>query len=728
MDVVSTPQHIHWNPYSPALFEEAAAQDKLLLLDSGASWCHWCHVMDQTTYEDEELIALVAEKFIAVRIDRDRHGELDAYLQRTAALSGGQAGGWPLTVILTPQGHVLFKATYLPPRADERLGAGMGLIDILRRLDEYWRSHRQEISQAGAQLAEHLQRQYQDFFANAQALGPLPIRRAVRGIKADRDTRHGGFGSAPKFFHASALELLLSEGWRGEKEALEAAVHALTAMAQGGVYDLVGGGFHRYSVDNGWHVPHFEKMAGDNAALLGLYAQAFALTGDERFERVARETLAFIGMTLCDAEGNGFYASQDADSAAGDDGDYFTWTLDEMRAALGEEAQIAIKFFDANQAGDMPDRPGRNVLHRPRSVEEYARTRGLEVDQLRQILTTARLKLFQARRARPSPSVDTTIFADINGMMIDAHLTAGEKLNDGRAIHLALATLDSVTAKLRDDRGVFAHYRDEGQLQGIGLLADQAWMARALLHAYATSLGPQYLQGARTLADYILANLVHADGAFVAAPADGEFAPPIQPPNGSDASLAAWPLQPFVSWEDSPVRSAGSVAAEMLVDLAYLTGEAKYRQAAGRALESVAGAIEEPTAFSLAGCALAIDHYLRGPRTIVIAGDQPAASCPLHTKATLDCGACTTAGRDDQKVTEQLSIVAHQSYLSGGIVMVLHRDNEVHRQVQQRLGLPEGPKPSAYVCRPGACLAPATTVQLLQERLKELARLEREQP
>ena len=524
MAKTATKEGICWRSWGSAAFEEARRSGKLILLDSGASWCHWCHVMDHQTYEDGEVIALINERFIPVRIDRDRLPDVDARFQSSVPIITSQGGGWPLTVLVTPEGHALYKTTYLPPRADEGIGASMGLIELLEVLERHWRENRQAIADAAERLSEGLLQERRQIYCQAGKLTDDLVDTIFAGLERAYDSQHGGFGDAPKFFNAPALELLETLAWRGNARARDMLVKTLQSIARGGVYDHVGGGFHRYSLDARWHVPHFEKMAADNAALLAIYANAYALTGLKDFQQVAMETRDWIDHVLGGSKREGFYASQDADAGPGDDGDYFTWTAEEFRAATGELADVAMDYYDIDAQGDMPDRPGRNVLHIVKPPDVQARLQNISPQELTARIEQARHYLRSARANRRSPAADRTAFADVNGMMIDAYLTCYERLDDAGAGEIAFATLDHLLAVLRDDRGVFAHYRQDGILENAGLLADQAWMARALVHAFAASAKREYLDAAAILADYIIGELASEYGGFAAARPQGRLA------------------------------------------------------------------------------------------------------------------------------------------------------------------------------------------------------------
>ncbi|MCE5280131.1 MAG: thioredoxin domain-containing protein [Planctomycetaceae bacterium] len=763
----TTTTEIQWLPWGPEAFERASREGKLILLDSGATWCHWCHVMDRETYEDGQVIELVNERFIPVRIDRDRLPDVDAHFQRANPILRSSGAGWPLTVLVTPEGHALFKATFLPPRAGDR-GIGAGLVDVLQKLDEYWRANRQQLAQAGQQTTEYTIEQLNDAYSRPGPLDGEIVDEIVEGIKDSYDPRHGGFGDAPKFFVASALELLMARAWAGDDPAQEMVERTLTMMARGGVYDQLGGGFHRYSVDERWHVPHFEKMGYDNAALLRVYADAYALTGREDFARVVRETLGWVAEDLTawqesgehssmgvspmsttgvppvegknmgatgathnsvvrvpDRSGSGmhgrdahatqqehgrdaratqqehgrdarathgqdaratgavagFYASQDAD-LDGDDGDFFTWTIDEIHEAIGPQpvqADTIIAWYDVDEVGDVHTRPGRNVLHEPRTLDQFARLTQRDAAELRELVAQGKAALQIVRRQRRAPAIDKTIFADINGMLIDAHLHAAARLGLTEPRRTALAALDALLETHRDERGVFGHFRNHEGLQGVGRLEDQAWMLRALIGAYAATASERYLDAAQRAAQYIMKELTAQDGGLLSAPAVSQPSP---------AAVA-----PQRAWEDAPVRSAASVAAQAMIDLGRLTGRQEYSQAGAAALGSFAGRAQRGFGTFLAGYAQAVDQHLNGPRTI------------------------TVVGAVDDARTGELLAAARRAYVPGDLVLSVDPGQAASLE---RLGVKAAEGPAAYVCRAGSCLPPAKSVEELCQRLEQL--------
>ena len=661
-------------PWGLEAFDRAAREDKLVLLDSGATWCHWCHVMEHVTYDDPDVAGLINSQFVAVRIDRDRQPDVDARFQRASALTGSGAGGWPLTAVITPEGHLLFKGTFLPPRADQQYGASAGLLDILKQLDVYWRRHREDVARAAGQLTAQVLEHERQAFDSQGELSMELVERVAGGIKKQSDTEHGGFGNAPKFYAATAIRLMLNRAWDGDRQARQIVDKALVAIARGGVFDQIGGGFHRYSVDARWHVPHFEKMAYDNAPMLANYCDAYRLLGREEFATVARRTIAWVNDTL---RGRGaFFASQDADTQPNDDGDYFTWTVHEFEQAAGPDAPALIALYGADEAGHMPGRVGRNVLHLARAPEQVASLLKIEPESVGQAIERGNASLAAARERRVAPKVDQTLFADLNGMMIDAFLTAHERLGDALPRAAALEALADVLLKLRLEDGSFAHYLDDGKLTGWGLLPDQAWMLRALVHAYAVEPDDRYLQNARELGDYILDNLVGDTRAFVSAR-------PGDPLEGGE----------LIVWDDSPTQSPPSVTAEALVQLGHLTDDGRYAEAAGAALRSFAGGVNEEWGTFLAGYALAVDQYIGAPSVTVI-------------------------GSRDEQSAQVLAQTARTAAVPGTLVIVLDPVRPAHVSALGRLGLPPKPTTIAYVCRRGTCLEPATTPEELEKTIR----------
>src|SRR5438270_2066628 len=362
-------QPIHWHEWGEAAFATAKRENKPILLDIGAVWCHWCHVMDRETYDDPKIAQIVNERFVAVKVDRDERPDIDSRYQIAVSAISGQ-GGWPLTAFLTADGKPFYGGTYFPPV--EHYGRP-SFRRVLASIAEAYKSKRDEVTESAQQVMSAIS-QAEAFAGRSADFSPAVIDKIIDSAAKTFDVQHGGFGSSPKFPHPSALDLLIDRFAKNAEPYLGTIINTtLEKMAKGGVYDQLAGGFHRYSVDERWVVPHFEKMVYDNSELLKNYVHGYQVTGNEFFAEVARDIIGWMDEWLSDRERGGFYASQDADINMDDDGDYFTWTLDEARAVLSaEEAEVAALYYDIGQVGEMHHDPTKNVLFVAARVHQIA--------------------------------------------------------------------------------------------------------------------------------------------------------------------------------------------------------------------------------------------------------------------------------------------------------------------------------------------------------------------
>src|SRR5205807_761496 len=432
-------QPIRWHEWGEVAFAAAARENKPMLLDVGAVWCHWCHVMDRESYEDPEVAAIVNENFIAVKVDRDERPDIDSRYQAAVQAVSGQ-GGWPLTAFLTPDGKPFYGGTYFPPT--DGLGRPSFKRVLVSIANAYREKHGDVVEQA--KMVESAIAQAESFAGRGGRVSASVIEAIKRSTFSLFDPQHGGFGQAPKFPHPSALDLLIERYAKSGDESLRnLIVTTLEHMASGGVYDQLAGGFHRYSVDERWVVPHFEKMCYDNSELLKNYVHGYQATGSELFASVARDIIRWMDEWLSDRERGGFYASQDADISMDDDGDYFTWTLDEARAVLTEEeAQVAALHYDINEVGEMHHNPAKNVLYVRAPLDEIARRLNLSPERAKELLDSAKNKMYATRLQRPTPYVDKTVYVGWNGMCVAAYLEAARVFNLDHARSFALRSLD----------------------------------------------------------------------------------------------------------------------------------------------------------------------------------------------------------------------------------------------------------------------------------------------
>jgi uncharacterized protein YyaL (SSP411 family) len=409
-------QPIAWNEWGAEAFAKAKREDKPVLLDIGAVWCHWCHVMDRESYENPDTAHVINEFFIAVKVDRDERPDVDARYQAAVSAISGQ-GGWPLTAFLTPDGKPYFGGTYFPP--EERYGRP-SFQRVLIMMADAFKNKRDEVEDSAGSVIHAIEHN-ESFSARAGEPGAGLVEKLIVSSCKQFDERYGGFGSQPKFPHAGAIDLLLDAAGRGDDRAAHVAKVTLEKMAAGGIYDQLAGGFHRYSVDEKWIVPHFEKMAYDNSELLKNYAHAFQTFVDPQFARVANDILRWMDAWLSDRELGGFYASQDADDSLDDDGDYFTWTRDEAASVLtADELEIVAAYFNLRAVGDMHHNPQKCVLHRVTTVGAIAAKMQRPLDDVRSLLVAGQTKLYAARLKRKTPYVDKTVYTGWNGMCIAA--------------------------------------------------------------------------------------------------------------------------------------------------------------------------------------------------------------------------------------------------------------------------------------------------------------------
>ncbi len=614
-------QPIQWHEFGEEAFARAQAESKPVLLDIGAVWCHWCHVMDRESYESPEVAAVINEHFVAVKVDRDERPDVDARYQAAVQAMSGQ-GGWPLTAFLTPDGHPFFGGTYFPP--DDKFGRP-GLRRILLAIAQAYREKRAAVVESAAAVMAALS-QAEDFSGRGGEIKPRLPQRIVESALAMFDATHGGFGSAPKFPHPGALDLVIDRYARTGDDALR---HLFTTtlehMARGGVYDQLAGGFHRYSVDEKWLVPHFEKMSYDNSELLKNYVHAFQATRDPFFAHIARDIIRWLDATLSDRQHGGFFASQDADASLADDGDYFTWTLAEASQVLAaDEVVIAALHYDIGETGEMHHDPARNVLWVSAGVEEIAASSGLPAERVRDLLDAARQKLLAARLLRPTPYIDRTIYVGWNALCVAAYLEAARVLDLQPARQFALRSLDRILAQGWDhERRALRHviaYSDPGSAPRPvpGLLDDYAFTAAACLDAYEATADLSYFRFARQIADAMLERFCDRElGGFFDTPLPAFAAP------GSALGALVARRKPF---QDAPTPAGNPAAAIALLRLFHYTNESGYRDAAERTLQLFAGVAEQ---FGIFGATYGIATLMftaPSPQVIVIGEGEPAAA------------------------------------------------------------------------------------------------------
>lgn len=611
-------QPVHWRPWGEEAFRLAQQEDKPILLDIGAVWCHWCHVMDMESYEHHEIAQIINRYFVAIKVDRDERPDIDRrYQEAVQALTGH--GGWPLTAFLTPEGQVFFGGTYFPP--DTR-GGRVGLKELLPKLAEVYATQKAQVLATAEQLSQGLTQ----FAANALRKGQISetLVQEISAAMVQRfDPVHGGFGTSVKFPPGSAIEFALAKYFVDQDPTmLNIVTKTLDAMAHGGVYDQIGGGFFRYSTDPQWRVPHFEKMNDDNAELLLNYLHAYQATGMPLYREIAEGIMSYVNGVLSDQDHGGFYAHQDADMTREDDGDYYTWTVEEVRQALSqEEARVILRYYDIQPQGEMRENPAKNVPFVATRAEVIAQELNSSVEKVEWLIHQGKSRLFQTRMARKAPLVDKTIYVDRNGMMISSYLEAFQVLGDTQAKAFALKTLDLLLRKAYQERKGMYHAYFAGHARISGLLNDQVQMANALLNAFMVTGEQQYLSVAQDLMDYAVSAFWDPKGGgFFDRAAQGD-------------ALAAL-TRPFKDIDDNPSASSNGVAALVLDRLAYLTNHESYEQKALHTLEAFSGSVKGK-GHVVGSYALAVHYHLNRSAQAVIIGKKDDHNTQALWKAAL---------------------------------------------------------------------------------------------
>ncbi len=665
-------QHRHnpvdWYPWSPEAFERARADDKPLLLSVGYSACHWCHVMERESFENEEIAGLMNRLFVNIKVDREERPDVDQiYMQAVQSMTGH--GGWPMTVFLTPEGVPFYGGTSFPPVDRHGMPAFPRLI---QGVAEAYRGRRGEVVEAGKQLLEQLQ-QGERLRSSNTLLTDTILFSAYQALSGEFDAREGGMGRAPKFPQPMNWEFLL-RFWKrtGNARALEMARLTLTKMERGGMYDQLGGGFHRYSVDGQWLVPHFEKMLYDNAQLASLYLHGWLATGDAEYRRVCEETLDYILREMTHASG-GFFSAQDADSE-GVEGKFFVWSEDEIRAALpeAEMAQGALAYWGADEE---PNFEGHSILFVPRDPSQVAQDLGMPVERLAGLIAAARTRLYEVREKRIHPGLDDKVLAAWNGLALAAFAEAGRALGRADYIAAAVKNAEFVTVRMRDGERLLRSWKD-GQAKIKGYLEDYAMVGVGLLALYEATFDRRWLDESRRLADQALALFWdEREEMFFDTGEDQE-------------ALVVRPRNLF----DNAVPSGTSVAIEWLLRLAILFGEERYEALALNALRPMADLMtRHPSGF---GRYLgALDFHLGPVAEVALVWPDGSGPGPL----------AETAFRG--YVPNRLVVGAPAgSPALAGLPLLAER------------GAVDG-KPTAYVCRRYVCQLPVTDPAALVAQL-----------
>jgi uncharacterized protein len=666
---------VDWYPWGEEAFARARALDRPVFLSIGYAACHWCHVMERESFEDEATAAFLNERFVSIKVDREERPDLDAiYMDAVQALSG--SGGWPMSVFLAPDGRPFHGGTYFPP---ERRHGMPSFLDVLRAVDEAWRERRADVEGAASQLTATISRATLPPPTGAP-LARVQLAAAVAALEAEFDPVNGGWGGSPKFPAAMVLEFLLRRAAGGDARAGAMARRTLDRMSAGGIFDQLGGGFARYATDASWTVPHFEKMLYDNALLARVYLHAWALTGEAGYLGTARVTLDFMARELRLPDGV-FAASLDADTE-GVEGATYTWTAGEVAealhgAGLDDDLALAIEAYGITGRGQLD---GRSVLVGAADAARLAARGGLDVDAAAGALERVRAALLAARDERPQPARDDKALAGWNGLAIAAFADAGGRLGRsaeprlrtaGREyLAIAEAAATRLLAVLRGPDGPLRRSWAGGRASHVAMLEDHAALAEGLLVLYEASQAERWMLAARDLADEALDRFADPAGGFFDTPADGE-------------ALVARPS----SVADSAVPSGSALLVTVLLRLAALTADERYADAAERALARV-GAVAARIPLGFGQLLVALDWLLERADEVAIVGD-PADPDVGRLRAVLDRG-----------------------YRPRLVVAVASRPAESAVPLLAARFALDG-RPTAFVCRDFACRRPVTEPEAL---------------
>ncbi len=660
---------VDWFEWGDEAFARATERDEPILLSVGYAACHWCHVMAHESFEDPGTAAFMNANFVNVKVDREERPDVDAiYMDAVQAMTG--QGGWPMTVFLTPDGEPFFAGTYFP---DEPRHGMPSFTQVLQAITEAWRDRRPAALDQAERVTAALRRS-DALRASDEPLTEAILQQAVAGLSGAFDPDWGGFGGAPKFPQPMTLEFLLRMHLRGTPGALDMVTRTLDRMANGGIHDQLGGGFHRYSVDGRWHVPHFEKMLYDNAQLARLYLHAYQVTGREPYRAVVARTLDYLLREMRHPDG-GFFSSQDADSE-GIEGRYFVWSFDDLVATAGEGGEAVAAFFGALPGGNWE---GTNVLWQPQAIGVVAEQQAIPVVELGGRVLAAIPRLFEAREARVHPGTDDKVLAAWNGLAIAAFAEAARVLDEPRYAEAAADAAGFVLTHLRDGEGRLQRSWRDGRTSGPGFLDDHAMMAAASIELYQTTFDPRWMREARSLADEMVRRF-H----------DGENGGFFQVASDADARLLTRPKELF----DNAVPAGNSVAAEVLLKLALFRGDPSAERLGVSALRIGRDLMARaPSAF---GHALgALDLYLSNSKEIAVVGEPgPARDDLVRTvwRRYLPNAVLAAAAPDDRDAIDVVPLLADRPTVDG--------------------------LPAAYVCEGFVCRLPVTAPDQLSAQLE----------
>ncbi len=670
---------VHWYPWGEEAFEKASREDKPIFLSIGYSTCHWCHVMAHESFEDQGVADLMNEAFVSIKVDREERPDIDSVYMTVCQMMTG-AGGWPLTIVMTPDKRPFFAGTYFPK--DNRFGRA-GMTELVPTIDKLWKDRREEVYKSAAEITATLKEQAGT--SAGEGMDDRFLNTAALQLNQRFDEDDGGFGSAPKFPSPHQLTFLL-RFWKREADewSLFMVRRTLEAMRRGGVYDQVGLGFHRYSTDAKWLLPHFEKMLYDQAGLLLAYTEAYQATGDAAYRRTAEEIATYVLRDMTSPEG-AFYSAEDADSE-GEEGRFYVWTTDELEEVLGpEDAQLASTVYGATKEGNFKEeasghRTGANILHLVMPLDEIAPHVEMDEGDLASRLEDIRERLLEVRSKRVRPHLDDKTLADWNGFMVAALAKAGTALDRPDLVDAARTAMDFILRQMRDGNGRLLHRYRDGEAAIPGQLDDHAYSIWGLIELYQATFDPSHLEAAIDLNGIMMEHFWDTEeGGFFLTPDDGE-------------DLLVRQKEAY----DGAMPSGNSVAMLDLLRLSHLTGDPELAQRAHELSVGLSGDVARmPSAFTQLMSAL--DMAMGGGKEVVIVGDPGDGD----TRAMLDA--------------------VHRTYLPNTVVLLKTPGDEASAIEAMAPFVKEhemkGGKATAYVCTDHLCRNPTNDVDKMLEEL-----------
>jgi uncharacterized protein YyaL (SSP411 family) len=615
-------QHAHnpvdWFPWSEEAFAKASREDKPIFLSIGYSTCHWCHVMEKESFEDTEIAQLLNEKFVCIKVDREERPDIDNVYMTACQLMTG-SGGWPLTIIMTPDRKTFFAATYIPKQ--NKFGR-IGLMTLLPKIDSVWKNQRDNVLKTSDQIFDAVQHTSKD--SHVETLDKSILDTTYSILEENFDTKYGGFSEAPKFPSSHNLMFLLRYWKRSNtRKAVEMVEKTLHTMRQGGIYDHIGFGFHRYSTDEKWRVPHFEKMLYDQALLAIAYIEAYQVTKNREYENTAREIFTYVLQNMTSIQG-GFYSAEDADSE-GEEGKFYLWTYDEILSVLHDEAQLFMKVFTIEPEGNFIEastgtKNGTNILYLEKSLAEYAKELNMAENDLGVRIETARKKLFDIRNRRVRPQKDDKILTSWNGLMIAALAKAGQVFDEPSYTEAAEKATQFIRKKMQEGNGRLLHRYRDGEAAITAYIDDYAFFIWGVIELYEATFNVDYLKIALVLNDYFIEHFWDKDnGGFYFTPDDGE-------------SVLVRQKQSF----DGAIPSSNSIALLNLLRLAKITGNPNLAQLAERMISVFAYSMKR-NPISHTQSLIALDFMIGPSYEVIIAGNSKSNDTLAMLKALNRC-------------------------------------------------------------------------------------------